>query len=168
MSLTFNETRKNEIEHILKRYPTKQAALLPVLWIAQEEFGWVSDEVIGLVAKELDLSPAHVFGVVTFYTMYHRRPVGRYHLQVCRTLPCALMGCDKILSHLKERLSVGEGETTSDQKFTLSTVECLASCGTAPAVRINERYYENLTTETVDKILEELGEGNEPNLGNGG
>lgn len=154
--MEFNEKRKKDIENILKRYPTKQAALLPVLWIAQEEFGWISEDVMSLVANTLDLSPSHVFGVVTFYGMYHRKPVGKHHLQVCRTLPCALMGCDKILTHLKNRLDIDEGETTKDGRFTLSTVECLASCGTAPAVRVNEKYYENLTTESVDKMLEEL------------
>ena len=158
MTVEFSEETEKEIEKILGRYPTKQAALLPVLWCAHREFGQISPEVIDLVAKRLTLSPAHVYGVVTFYTMYQTKPVGKYHLQLCRTLPCALMGCDRIIDHLKERLGVEEGETTKDQWFTLSTVECLASCGTGPAMMVNEKYYENLTEEEVDRILANLKE----------
>ena len=156
MMLSFSEKSRVKIEEILTRYPTKKAALLPVLWVAQEEFGWISPEVEQLAARTLDLSPAHVHGVVTFYTMYHQQPVGKHHLQVCRTLSCAMMGSDKVLDHLKSRLGIGEGETTPDKEFTLSTVECLASCGSAPAMMVNEKYYENLTTEAVDTLLEEL------------
>lgn len=156
MPLDFNEQSKRKIADLLKRYPTKQAALLPVLWVAQEEFGWISRGAMELVAKTLDLSPAHVYGVVTFYTMYHQKPPGKHHLQVCRTLSCAMMGGEALIKHLKERLGVGEGETTEDQRFTFSTVECLASCGTAPAMQVNETYHENLTPEKLDKILETL------------
>ncbi len=152
----FNPQSQKEIAEILERYPIKQAALLPVLWIAQKEFGWISPETIELVAQTLDLSPAHVYGVVTFYTMYYREPPGKYHLQVCRTLPCALMGCESLTQHLKEKLGVGVGETTSDRKFTLSTVECLASCDTGPVMMVNEKYYENLNAEKADQILEKL------------
>ena len=154
--IDFNAQSKQKIDEILKRYPNKQAALLPVLWVAQEEFGHVSPEAMELVAKFLDLSPAHVYGVVTFYTMYHQKPVGKYHLQLCRTLPCALMGSEKLLAHIKKRIGIEEGQTTPDGRFTLSTVECLASCGTAPVVQINEKYCENLTEDEMDKILGEL------------
>ena len=154
--MKFSGKSESEIQEILKRYPTKQAALLPVLWVAQKEFRWISPESIELVAKTLDLSPAHVHGVVTFYTMFQRKKPGRYHLQVCQTLPCALMGCGKILDRLKDRLGIDVGETSADGRFTLSTVECLASCGTGPAVRINEAYHENLTPEKMDEILETL------------
>lgn len=156
MSLKFSAESQSKIEEVLQHYPTKQAALLPVLWIAQEQFGWISEEVMGLIARQLELSPAHVYGVVTFYTLYHRTPVGRHHLQICRTLPCALMGSDEIFDHLKKKLQIGEDETTSDGRFTLSTVECLASCGTAPCIRLNEAYHENLTPEKLDEILERL------------
>ena len=152
----FSEKSKSEIQDILKRYPTKQAALLPVLWVAQNQFGWISEEVMQLVAQTLAISPAHVYGVVTFYTMYHRHPIGKYHLQVCRTLSCAMMGGASLLCQLKEKLKIQEGETTPDGRFTLSLVECLASCGTAPAMRVNETYHENLTVEKLDGILEEL------------
>ena len=156
MQCEWTKENKKEIEEILTRYPTKQAALLPVLHVAQKEFGWISPEVMELVAQELNLSTAHVYGVVTFYTMYHRQPVGKYHLQVCRTLSCAMMGSQKITDHLKKKLGIELGQTSLDKRFTLSEVECLASCGTAPAMMINEKYFENLTEEEMDKILESL------------
>ncbi len=156
MPINFSKEGTQELEAILTRYPNKKAALLPVLWLAQKEFGVISDEVIELVGATLDLSPAHVYGVVTFYTMYHRERPGKYEIQVCQTLPCALMGCDKILDHLKKRLGLEVGETSRDKRFTLTTVECLASCGTAPAMRVNDRYFENLTEGEVDRILEGL------------
>lgn len=156
VATTFTNENRQEIEAILARYPNKKAALLPVLWLAQREFGVISDEVIALVSSTLDLSPAHVYGVVTFYTMFHRERVGKYQIQVCQTLPCAMGGCDRILAHLKKRLSLDVGETTADKRFTLSTVECLASCGTAPVMKVNDTYYENLTEAEADRILEGL------------
>ncbi|QQR81671.1 MAG: NADH-quinone oxidoreductase subunit NuoE [Deltaproteobacteria bacterium] len=156
MKFEWTKENKKEIEDILTRYPTKKAALLPILHVAQEEFGWISPEVMEMVAQELDISPAHVYGVVTFYTMYNRKPVGKYHLQVCRTLSCAMMGSDRITSYIKKKLNINIGETTSDNRFTLNEVECLASCGTAPAMTINEKYFENLTEAELDKILESL------------
>lgn len=156
MTLEFSPTTEKEIVEILSRYPTQKAALLPVLHLAQRDFGWISPEVMELVSKRLDVSQAHVYGVVTFYTMYHQKPVGRYHLQVCRTLSCAMMGAQKITDHLKKKLGLEIGETTEDKKFTLSEVECLASCGTAPAMMVNEKYFENLTEAEIDQILETL------------
>ena len=156
MTPQFNKKSESEIEAILKRYPRKQAALLPVLWVAQRQFGWISQEVMDLVARTLDLSPAHVYGVTTFYTMFHREPVGKFQIEVCQTLPCALMGCERILDHLKKRLEIDVGETTKDKRFTLKTAECLASCGTAPAMRVNDKYYENLTNAEIDHLLEEF------------
>ena len=156
MQYQWTQENRKEIEDILTRYPTKQAALLPVLHVAQKEFGWISSEAMELVAQELNLSTAHVYGVVTFYTMYNRQPVGKYHLQVCRTLSCAMMGSQKIVDYLKKKLGIELRETTPDKKFTLSEVECLASCGTAPAMMVNEKYFENLTEEEMDKILASL------------
>lgn len=156
--IDFTDQTNQEIEQILSRYPTKQAALLPVLWCAHREFGQISSEVIDLVAKRLGLSPAHVYGVVTFYTMYQTKPIGKHHIQVCQTLPCALMGCERIVDQITKRLGIQVGETTEDRCFTLSTVECLASCDTAPVMMVNEKYYENLTEEEVDRILADLKE----------
>lgn len=153
----FTDQNKKVVEEILARYPTKKAALLPLLNLAQEQNGWISPEVIETVAQTLDLSTAHVYGVVTFYTMYNQKPVGKYHFQVCRTLSCAMMGARQITDHLKKKLGINLGETTADGKFTLTEVECLASCGTAPSMMVNEKYFENLTEQEIDHILETLG-----------
>ena len=156
MSVEFNSENKQRLTEILTRYPTKQAALLPTLWLAQEQFGFISPEAMEYVAGLLDISPAHVYGVVTFYTMFHQKPVGKYNLQVCRTLSCALRGGESLLDHLKKKLGIRENETTLDGKFSLCTVECLASCGTAPAMMVNEKYYEGLDAKKVDEILASL------------
>lgn len=151
----FNPQSEKEIEELLAHYPTKQAALLPLLHLAQKEFGWISPAVMELVAKRLDLSPAHVYGVVTFYSMFLRQPPAKYHLQVCRTLPCALMGAATVIDYLEKKLGIKAGETTRDGRFLLTEVECLASCGTAPMMRVNETYHEGLTEEKIDQLLEE-------------
>ena len=130
--------------------------MIPVLYLAQREFGYLSPEAIEYVAKLMDLSSARVYGVVTFYTMLNMQPVGKHHIQVCRTLPCALVGEEKIAALVKSKLGIQVGETTPDGKFTLSEVECLASCGTGPMMQINDDYYENLTQEKVEEILRSL------------
>ncbi|HEV8322482.1 MAG TPA: NAD(P)H-dependent oxidoreductase subunit E [Myxococcota bacterium] len=164
MALAFSTPSEERITATLARYPNKQAALLPVLWIAQEEWGYVSEEAMELVARKLDLSPAFVYGVVTFYTMYAQEPRGRFHLQVCGNLSCCLRGAERITHHLEKRLMIKVGETTDDKTFSLTEVECLASCGTAPMMQVDERvkggfrsdYHENLTEAEVDRLLEEL------------
>jgi NADH-quinone oxidoreductase E subunit len=138
------------------RYPQKEAAMLPVLYLAQREFGYLSEEAIAYVAKLMGQSPARVQGVVSFYTMLNMRPIGRHHIQVCRTLPCALGGAEKITGFIKQKLGIDVGQTTADGRFTLSEVECLASCGTAPMMQINDNYYENLTEAKVTQILDSL------------
>ena len=140
----------------MRRYPRKEAALLPVLRLAQEELGYLSLEAIEYVAKIMELPVARVYGVVTFYTMLNMKPVGRHHIQICRTLPCALSGAERISALIKTRLGVGVGETTPDGRFTLSEVECLASCGSGPMMQVNDDYYENLTEEQVEEILKNL------------
>lgn len=154
--ISFTQENQRKFEHLLTRYPNKKAALLPTLWLVQEQYGFISRDAMEFVAKILDLAPAHVYSVVTFYTMYHQKPVGKHHIQVCRTLSCALGGGEKILDHLKTKLKVKENEVTLDGKFSVCGVECLASCGTAPALMINEKYYENLSVEKVDQLLNEL------------
>ena len=138
------------------RYPQKEAAMLPVLYLAQREFGYLSEEAIAYVAKLMGQSPARVQGVVSFYTMLNMRPIGRHHIQICRTLPCALGGAEKITGFIKQKLGIDVGQTTADGRFTLSEVECLASCGTAPMMQINDNYYENLTEAKVTQILDSL------------
>lgn len=154
--MEFTSDNKKKVAEILTRYPNKRAALLPVLWVAQDQFGHLSHEVQNYVAGLLDVPPAHVYGVVTFYTMFHQKPVGRFHIQLCRTLSCALMGAENLLEHIRRKLGIGENETTRDGRFSLCTVECLASCGTGPAIMINEKYFENVTPQRFDNILEDL------------
>ena len=145
-----------EFEEIVARYPRKEAAMLPVLYLAQREFGYVGSEAINYIARLMDQAPARVRGVVSFYTMFHMKPIGRHHVQVCRTLPCALGGAGRVTAFIGQKLGIKPGETTPDGRFTLSEVECLASCGTAPMMQVNDEYYENLTDEKITKIIENL------------
>ena len=156
MPFALSPDREKKLQDILSRYPTKMAATLPLLHLCQEQNGYVGDEVIEFVSKRLDLSPAHVKGVVTFYTLYNQHPVGKHQVWVCRTLPCALRGAYDVIEHCEKRLGVKCGETTPDGKVTLRTAECLASCGTAPMMQVDREYHENLTPAEVDKILDRL------------
>jgi NADH-quinone oxidoreductase E subunit len=150
MALEFSPEAYKKFEETVARYPRKEAALLPVLCLAQQQFGHLGQEAIEYVAQLMGQSPARVYGVVSFYTMLNTKPIGRHHIQVCRTLPCALRGAEKLTSFLRKTLGIEVG----DGRFTLSEVECLASCGTAPMMQINDDYYENLTDE--EKITEIL------------
>jgi NADH-quinone oxidoreductase subunit E len=148
--------RQQQLTEILARYPNKMAACIPVLHLAQDQHGWVSEEVIAWTAATLELSTAHVTGVATFYTLFHTHPVGKHHVWVCRTLSCALNGSDRLLAHCEKRLGIQPGETTADGQISLHTAECLASCGTAPMMQVDRDYHENLTLEKVDVILDRL------------
>lgn len=154
--LEFSPAARKKIEWIYSRYPTRQAALLPVLRVAEEEFHGIGAAAIECVAREMEISPAVVYGVFTFYTHYRREGEGTYLLQVCSTLPCALRGCQEVVRHLAGRLGIQPGETTPDGRFTLKKVECLASCDTAPVVQINDDYHEDLTLEKLDEIIDHL------------
>ena len=156
MALEFSPEAYKKFEETVGRYPKKEAAMLPVLYLAQEEFGYLSPEAIEYVARLMGQSPAQVTGVVSFYTMLNMKPIGRYHIQVCRTLPCALRGAEKLTSFLEKVLGIEVGQTTENGRFTLSEVECLASCGTAPMMQINDDYHENLTDEKTAEILGSL------------
>ena len=156
MAVEFSPEAYKKFEQIIARYPKKEAAMLPVLYLAQQEFGYISAEAIDYVAKLMDQPPARVYGVVSFYTMFNKKPIGRHHIQVCRTLSCALGGAEKVTGFLRKTLGIDCGQTTPDGRFTLSEVECLASCGTAPMMQINDDYYENLTEEKITEILEGL------------
>jgi NADH-quinone oxidoreductase subunit E len=156
MALAFSPKTLKEFEAIVARYPKKEAAMLPVLYLAQREFGHIGQEAIDYVAKLMEQSSARVYGVVSFYTMFNMKPIGRHHIQVCRTLPCALGGAEKVTAFLTQKLGIKPGQTTEDGRFTLSEVECLASCGTAPMMQINDDYYENLTEEKIDQILDTM------------
>jgi NADH-quinone oxidoreductase subunit E len=158
MALEFSPAALRKFTELVQRYPKKEAVLLPVLYLAQQEFGHLSSEAVDYVATILQLPVARVYGVVTFYTMLNMKPTGHHHIQVCRTLPCALKGAEKITAILKSKLGIQVGETTPNGKFTLSEVECLASCGTAPMMQINDDYYENLSEERVAAIIQSLEE----------
>ncbi|HEX4498707.1 MAG TPA: NADH-quinone oxidoreductase subunit NuoE [Thermoanaerobaculia bacterium] len=146
-----------EITELRKRYPTAEALTLPALHIAQREWeGWLPDEAIAAVAAELDLPIAKVFGVVTFYDLYHQKPVGRHRIRVCTNLSCQLRGSDEIMEALQQELGVGEDEVTPDGRCSYIHFECLGSCDTAPMMMIDEEYHENLTPNRTKQIVKEL------------
>ncbi len=145
-----------KIEALIRRYPQPRSALIPSLHLAQQEAGYLSLDVMREVAGMFKLAPNEVYEVASFYTMLFKKPVGKYVIQVCTNISCLLCNCEAIMSHLKQRLGIKPGETTADGRFTLLEVECLASCGTAPVVQINEDYHEDLTVEKLDRILDSL------------
>ena len=156
--IKFSEQKVKEVEQIIQRYPEgkQKSALIPVLHLAQEEFGgWLSAETMDYVASVLNLQPIEVYEVATFYSMYNLKPVGRYLFEVCQTGPCMLNGSDNIIKYIFEKLGIRPGETTSDGMFTLKTVECLGACGYAPMMQVGKNYREHLTKEKVDAIIEE-------------
>jgi NADH-quinone oxidoreductase E subunit len=155
-AVAFPPDAKARFDHIVTRYPTLEAALLPTLHLAQEVWGWISPEVVHYVGELLDLSPATVFGVVSFYNMYNQKPVGKYHLQVCTNLSCMVNRAYDIYEGLCGKLGIAPGETTKDGRYTVVEVECLGSCGTAPVVQVNNDYHENMNVEKMDKLLETL------------
>ena len=156
MSLEFSEKTKKKIEEIVARYPQKEAAILPVLHITQQEFGSISAEEEKLVARILGIKPISVREIVTFYTMLSRESLGKYHIQVCSNLSCSLLGADNFVDYLVEKLGIEPGETTPDKKFTLSTVECLGACERALCMLINFNYYGEMDPKKVDEILDGL------------
>lgn len=158
-TIQFSPRALELVQKITRRYPEgkQKSALLPVLHLAQAEFnGWLSTPVMDYVASLLDIKSIEVYEVATFYTMFNLKPVGKCVLEVCRTGPCALRGSDDIIEYIQQKLGIKEGETSSDGMFTLKTVECLASCGTAPVLQAGEHYIENLTCDTMDQVLDEL------------
>lgn len=154
--VTFDRSIEGQIRGILKRYPDPGAALLPVLWLCQERWGWISPGIMEAVAARLDLAPAFVEGVVSFYTMYQRRPPGKYLLQVCTTLSCQLCDTSALVDHLRQKLNIEFGETTADGLFTLVDVQCLGACGEAPVIQINSDYHTDLTVPRLDALLDRL------------
>ncbi len=155
-TVEFPEEVKKRFEHILTLYPTKEAALLPALHLVQETWGWISPEAVHYVGGLLDLSPATVFGVVSFYDMYNQKPVGKYQLRVCTNLSCMVSNGYDIYEHLCEKLNVKPHENTKDGLYTVVEVECLGSCGTAPVVQVNNDYHENMSVAKMDDLLTRL------------
>jgi NADH-quinone oxidoreductase subunit E len=156
--IQFNETSLKKVAEIIARYPEgkQKSALLPVLHMAQVEFGgWLAVPVMDYVASLLQIEPIEVYEVASFYSMYNLKPVGKYLFEVCQTGPCMLNGSDNIIDYIKQKLNIGVGETTTDGMFTLKTVECLGACGYAPMMQFGKTYREHLTKEKVDSIIEE-------------
>ena len=156
--MEFSEQKLNKVNEIIARYPEgkSKSALIPMLLMAQEEWGWLSTEAMDYVAGILKIKPIEVYEVATFYSMYHLKPVGKHVFEVCQTGPCMLNGSDNIINYIKERLNIGAGETTADGLFTLKTVECLGACGYAPMMQLGKFYREHLTKEKVDQLIDEL------------
>jgi NADH-quinone oxidoreductase E subunit len=154
--VNFDSSMEARIKGILKRYPSPGAALLPVLWLCQERWGWISPGIMEAVSQRLDLAPAFVEGVVSFYTMYRRRPPGKFLLQVCTTLSCQLCNTSALVDHLKQKLEIDFGGTSADGLFTLVDVQCLGACGEAPVIQINSDYHTDLTIQKLDALLERL------------
>ena len=156
--IKFSDEKIREVQQIIQRYPEgkQKSALIPVLHLAQEEFGgWLSAETMDYVASVLNLQPIEVYEVATFYSMYNLKPVGRYLFEVCQTGPCMLNGSDNIIKYIFEKLGIKPGETTTDGMFSLKTVECLGACGYAPMMQLGKNFREHLTKEKVDAIIDE-------------
>jgi NADH-quinone oxidoreductase subunit E len=156
--ICFSNDKLKMVAEIIARYPEgkQKSALLPVLHMAQDEFGgWLDVPVMDYVATLLNIEPIEVYEVASFYSMYNLKPVGKYMFEVCQTGPCMLNGSDNIIEYIKQKLNIGIGETTADGMFTLKTVECLGACGYAPMMQLGKNYREHLTKEKVDAIIEE-------------
>ena len=154
----FTGERRQKLDELLTRYPNKMAGLLPALWMAQEAQGWVSEAAMEEIATLLELTPAYVKGVVTFYTMYHQHPVGKYFIQVCTTSPCGICGADDVVRALLKHTNTGElGVTSPDDRFTVIEVECLGACGFNTPLMVNEKFIESVTPDTVPELLASLG-----------
>jgi len=145
-----------KFEDVISRYPLKRSAIVPCLLFAQDEIGFISDEVIEEVARRVDVRPIEVIEDIGYYSMLHRKPLGKYHLQVCTNVSCMVRGGEEILEHCKKRLGIGHKEITPDGLFSLEEVECLGACCGAPAMQVNYDFYEDLTLERVDALLERL------------
>lgn len=152
----FSDENLQKIDDILQKYPHKKPAVMPVLYLAQEQNGFISYEVMKEVAEILEITSEEVLGVVTFYTMYHQESMGKYHVQVCTNVSCMLRGGYELYDKVKEKLGIDNMGVTDDKIFSLEEVECMGSCGTAPMIAVNEDYYENLTEEKVTEILDSL------------
>ncbi|OUM99636.1 MAG: hypothetical protein BAA04_02645 [Firmicutes bacterium ZCTH02-B6] len=154
------ERRAEDVERLISRYPKSRSALMGLLWMAQEERGWVAPEDMEYIAQRLGISRAYVESTCSFYSLYHRKPVGRYVITVCGNIMCGLSGAEALIRHFEQRLGIKLGETTADGLFTLLvTGECVAACDGAPAVQINEEYFHKVTPERADQIVQALRDG---------
>jgi len=156
MSFKFTEENLKRIEEVRKKYPTALAAVMPVIYIAQEQNGYLSNEAMEEIAFVLGIDKVNVLSVVTFYTMYHTKPMGKYHIQVCTNVSCMLRGGYEIWDQVKEKIGLDHMQVSENRMFSLEEVECMGACGYAPMLAVNEDYFENLTKEKVEEILDSL------------
>lgn len=156
MAIEFSDDAMRRYQKIISRYPEKRAAVLPVLKLAQDEFGWVSDEVAEYVGGLMGYPASDVKSVATFYTLLRKKPVGKYHLEICRNVTCWMKGATRCMEETRRLLGVEADEITPDGKFSWNFTECLASCGTAVAMQVGDRYFENLTPEGMSEVIEKL------------
>ena len=156
MTLRLSEKAEARVEELKALYPDARSAIMPILYIAQEELGSITEDAIQWVSAKTGIAPVHVMEVATFYTMYYKKPVGKYHIQICRTLACALCGAKKLSQYVHRRLGVGAGEITADGMWSWEEVECLGSCGTGPMCEINDHFFENLTPESLGTLMDRI------------
>jgi NADH-quinone oxidoreductase subunit E len=153
---TFSPSELSEIAVLKSKYPEQKAAIMPVLWMAQKKWGWLSEDVMKYVGEIMELPYAHVLGVASFYTMYFKKPMGRHHIQVCTNVSCMLRGGMELYNDVKEHLSISHNQATPDGKFSLEEVECMGACGGAPMIAINETFYENVDKEQTLRLIQQL------------
>ncbi len=158
----FSKENEDKFQKLLPKYPTLQALVLPALWLALEQHGYITTEIMDYVAKRLEQSPVSVYAVVEFYTMFHTSPVGEHHIQMCRTLTCTMRGYESLVGVVKETVGIAPGERSEDGKFSFELVECLGSCGTAPMMRMDNRYFEGLSADKLARILTAAKDGRDP------
>ena len=154
-----SDALKNKFDQVIARYPVKRSAIVPLLMFGQDEIGYVSDELVEEIARRVEVGRIEVIEDIGYYSMLHRRPIGKYNFQVCTNISCLLRGGEEILDHCSKRLGIGHKQTTPDGLFSLEEVECLGACCGAPAMQVNYGYYEDLTAEKIDKLIEQLKRG---------
>jgi NADH-quinone oxidoreductase subunit E len=161
-NIAFDAGNEEKFQNLLTKYPTKQAVVLPALWLAMDQWGYLTTEAIDYVARRLDQSPVSVFAVVEFYTMFKTEKTGKHHIQLCRNMTCTMRGCEDLEALIKDKIGIGAGEKTDDELFSLELVECLGSCGTAPVMRLDEHYFENLTDDKLNRVIQACRDGRDP------
>ncbi|PID47208.1 MAG: NAD(P)H-dependent oxidoreductase subunit E [Proteobacteria bacterium] len=156
MSFKFSEENEKYFQNLAKRYPNKKALTLPYLWMVQYQEGWISLEAMEYIAKRTEQSAMDIYSIASFYTMFNLQKVGKYHIQLCKTLSCMLNGSESLLEYLEKKLNIKSGQTSEDGLFTISEVECLGNCGHSPCISLNGVYHDDLDAKKLDKILEDL------------
>jgi NADH-quinone oxidoreductase subunit E len=154
--MKLSEENIKKLNEIKTHYPNNRAVIMPCLWLIQDQYGWISEDGIKHTAELLEVPYEYVYGVAHFYTMYNKKPIGKYHLQLCTNVSCMLCGSYDLFNYISEKLQIKNGKTTQDKLFTLTEVECLGSCGTAPTLQVNDYYEENITKERIDKLIEDI------------